>query len=41
MTNFMISDGDLNNITFVVPGTLLQQIAQEHRDSTIAIYVHI
>jgi hypothetical protein len=35
----MIPDGDLRNVNFVVPVTLLQQIAQEHKDRTIEIYV--
>jgi hypothetical protein len=31
--HFMIPDGDLENISFVVPGTVLQQLARDHKDS--------
>jgi hypothetical protein len=31
--HFMRPDGDMENITFVVPGTILQQLARDHKDS--------
>jgi hypothetical protein len=31
--HFMIPDGQLENVSFVVPGTVLQQLAREHKDS--------
>jgi len=32
-SHFMQPDGDFDNITFCAPGTTLQQVAREHKDS--------
>jgi AIPR protein len=31
--HFMVPDGELENLSFVVPGTVLQQLARDHKDS--------
>ena len=31
--HYMLPDGELQNISFVVPGTVLQQLARDHKDS--------